>query len=145
VRASTGKLLSRHLALGLLLISLPAISLAQTYDSQGKRDPFEGPKEQVSTNTIYTPPPLDKRPPGLTGLMIAEVTVAGLAGSKEERLVILKGADRVSYVAKKGSKLLDGYVSSITSEEVVFIRDMIDGKAAKKPTKVVKRLYTEDK
>ncbi len=133
------------LVVGLLVICLPALCLAQGYQSQGKRDPFEGPKEQVNANQMYTPPPLDRRPPGLTGLMIAEVTVAGLAGSQQENVVILKGADRVSYLARKGSKLFDGYVSSITSEEVIFIRDLVDGQTTKKTTRVVKRLYTEDK
>jgi Tfp pilus assembly protein PilP len=130
---------------GLLVICLFAVCLAQGYQSKGKRDPFEGPKEQVIANQMYTPPPLDRRPPGLTGLMIAEVTVAGLAGSQQENVVILKGADRVSYLARKGSKLFDGYVASITAEEVVFIRDSVDGQPAKKTTKIVKRLYTEDK
>ena len=130
---------------GLLVICVPALCLAQGYQSQGKRDPFEGPKEQVVANQMYTPPPLDRRPPGLTGLMIAEVTVAGLAGSQQENVVILKGADRVSYLARKGSKLLDGYVASISSEEVVFMRDVVDGQTAKKAIKIVKRLYTEDK
>lgn len=130
---------------GLLVICLSGLCLAQSYQSQGKRDPFEGPKEEVVTNQLYTPPPLDRRPAGLTGLMIAEVTVAGLAGSSQENVVILKGADHVSYLARKGSKLFDGYVASITGQEVVFIRDVVDGQAAKKPIKVVKRLYTEDK
>ncbi|RPI24395.1 MAG: hypothetical protein EHM61_17260 [Acidobacteria bacterium] len=129
----------------LLMICLPTLCLGQTYQSQGKRDPFEGPKIEVASNSMYTPPPLDRRPPGLTGLMVAEVTVAGLAGSQQENLVILKGADRISYVAKKGSKLFDGYVAEITDEQVVFIRDVVDGQPAKKTTKVVKRLYTEDK
>ncbi len=133
------------LLVALLIICLSALCLAQSYQSQGKRDPFEGPKEQVITNQMYTPPPLDRRPPGLTGLMIAEVTVAGLAGSQQENVVILKGADRVSYLARKGSKLFDGYVASITGQEVVFLRDTIDGQPAKKVARVVKRLYTEDK
>lgn len=129
----------------LIVIGLPLLCLGQNYQSQGKRDPFEGPKEQVLTNQMYTPPPLDRRPPGLTGLMIGEVTVAGLAGSQQESVVILKGADRVSYLARKGSKLFDGYVASISKEEVVFYKDTVDGQPAKKATKVVKRLYTEDK
>ncbi|MFB3904320.1 MAG: pilus assembly protein PilP [Acidobacteriota bacterium] len=133
------------LAVGLLVICLPALCVAQTYQSQGKRDPFEGPKEQVAATQMYTPPPLDRRPPGLTGLMIAEVTVAGLAGSQQENVVILKGADHVSYLARKGSKLFDGYVASITDQEVVFVRDMVDGQVTKKTTRIVKRLYTEDK
>ena len=133
------------LLVGALVICLSAVCIAQNYQSKGKRDPFEGPKEQVAANQMYTPPPLDRRPPGLTGLMIAEVTVAGLAGSQQENVVILKGADRVSYLARKGSKLFDGYVASMTSEEVVFMRDTVDGQPAKKTTKIVKRLYTEDK
>jgi hypothetical protein len=116
-----------------LLACLPFLCLA------------EGPKSETVVNTIYTPPSLDKRPPGLPGLMISEVTVTGVAGTQQERVAILKGIDNASYLARKGSKLYDGYLSVISPEEVVFVREMIDEHGAKKTVKVVKRLYTEDK
>jgi hypothetical protein len=133
----------RFLALTVVTIFATALCLAQIYTSNGKRDPFDSPAEEPAT-TVTGPPPLDRRPPGLSGLLISEVTVAGLAGSQQDNVVILKGVDKVSYLARKGSKLFDGYVVSISAEEVVFLRET-DPRDAKKTVKVVKRLYTEDK
>src|SRR4030042_1700983 len=93
-----------------LVVCLAGFCLAEGYNSQGKRDPFDGPKSDTIANTIYTPPSLDKRPPGLPGLLIAEVTVTGVAGSQQENVAILKGIDNMSYLARKGSKLYDGFL-----------------------------------
>jgi len=137
--------LFQFVTIAALVVCLAGFCLADGYNSQGKRDPFDSPKSDTIANTIYTPPSLDKRPPGLPGLLIAEVTVTGVAGTQQERVVILKGIDNASYLARKGSKLYDGYLLSISPEEVVFVREMIDEHGAKKTVRVVKRLYTEDK
>ncbi len=131
----------------LVLVGVAGVVQAQKYDSQGKRDPFvplrTAVKEVVAAPAA--PPPLDQRPPGLPGLLISEVTVAGTAGSERERLVILKGIDKATYLARAGSKLYDGALVSITDQEVIFTRETTDVRGKKKTTKVVKRLYTEEK
>jgi Tfp pilus assembly protein PilP len=117
---------------------------AQNYDSQGKRDPFMGPREAAPPPNLAPPAP-DKRPPGLTGLLISEVTVAGTAASLQERVVILKGVDKVTYLARKGDRLFDGFVADITPDEVIFNREIVDPNGGKRSVRIVKRLYTEDK
>jgi len=116
------------------------------YSPDGKRDPFLAPRQAKDDEPqIVAPPPLDKRPPGLSGLLVSEVTVAGMAGTHQDKVVILKGVDKVSYLARKGSKLFDGYLQVINDNEVVFQREVVDTKGNKRISKVVKRLFTEDK
>ncbi len=137
-------------------VCLPVLAEAQekapteynppTYTSQGKRDPFLAPRQAKEDEPqVLPPPPLNQRPPGLSGLLISEVTVSGMAGTHQDKVIILKGADKVSYLARKGSKLFDGYIQVINDNEAVFQREVVDTKGNKKISKVVKRLFTEDK
>jgi Tfp pilus assembly protein PilP len=134
----------RFAALAVVALLITALCAAQVYTANGKRDPFDSPAPEPVATGPAAPPPLERRPPGLSGLLVSEVTVAGLAGSQQDQVVILKGVDKVSYLARKGSKLFDGHVFSITPAEVVFIRET-DSRDPKKTVRVVKRLYTEDK
>lgn len=130
----------------LVAVCFTALGHAQNYTSLGKRDPFVAPRAARDDEPqIVAPPPLDRRPPGLSGLLVSEVTVAGMAGNQQEKVVILKGVDKVSYLAKNGAKLFDGYIQAIGDNEVAFQREVVDTRGNKKVSKVVKRLFTEDK
>jgi hypothetical protein len=129
----------------LVLLCCAAIFLeGQTYNSQGKRDPFDPLVAKTTVKVVTGPPPLEKRPPGLAGLLVSEVTVAGTAGSPQEKLVILKGIDKYTYLARVGSKLFDGVLIEISSQEVAFSREVVDVRGNKHVSRVVKRLYTEE-
>ena len=114
----------------------------QEYNSQGKRDPFldleESRKEKAPK--ILEPPPLTQRPPGLAGLLISEVTVAGSASNSKMHLVILKGIDEFTYFARVGSKLFDGYLEEISDDKMIFTREVVDTKGKKRTTKIVKEV-----
>lgn len=118
------------------------------YDSHGKRDPFLDLK---STSTrpqpprVPAPPPLEKRPPGLAGLLIAEVTVTGTASGSGTQIVILKGIDEVSYFAREGTKLFDGFLETIAGDEVVFVQIQTDTRGTERKAKVTKRTQTEER
>jgi Tfp pilus assembly protein PilP len=131
-------------ALLVLLCWTGAVLEGQTYNSQGKRDPFAPLIAKTTERVVQGPPPLEKRPPGLAGLLVSEVTVAGTAGSSQERIVILKGIDKYTYLARVGSKLFDGVLTEITNQEVVFSREVADLRGNKQVSRVVKRLYTEE-
>jgi hypothetical protein len=131
-------------ALFVLLYSTGVFVEGQSYNSQGKRDPFAPLIAKQAERVVQGPPPLEKRPPGLAGLLISEVTVAGTAGNPHERIVILKGIDKYTYLARNGSKLFDGVLTEITSQEVTFSREVVDVRGNKHVSKVVKRLYTEE-
>lgn len=123
----------------------PVTLFGEKFSPEGKRDPFVRVKaEQVHEFNPPSPPPLSQRPPGLAGLLISEVAVAGTAANRSRNLVILKGVDKVSYIAGPGTKLFNGFLEKITPTEVVFIREELT-KTGKEPRRVVKGIYTEDR
>lgn len=133
----------RFLVLAGCLLLAGQSALAEKFNSRGRRDPFmDLMQTRQAKATAPVIPPLAQRPPGLAGLLIAEVTVAGTAGSRDRHLVILKGIDKVSYIAHEGSRLYDGYVRSISSSEVVFVRE---GRGEAESSRVVKQVLTEQK
>lgn len=133
--------------MGLPLSAALTPVLAEQYDSLGKRDPFvtltrSAPVEALE---VVPPPPLANRPPGLAGLLVSEVSVAGMASNSSQDLVILKGVDNFTYFASKGSKLFDGYLEDIMGEKIVFKREVQYTRGDKKIYTVVKSVYTEEK
>jgi hypothetical protein len=132
----------------LLCPSLGSILRAsgEEYLSSNKRDPFISPASFPAPPPPQraVPPPLDQRPPGLSGLLISEVTVAGTASGPNQVVVLLKGIDKMSYIARPGNRLFDGHISGITGSEVIFIREEVEPGGAKVTSRVVKRVYTED-
>ena len=127
------------------LLAVAAGAMAQDYDRKGKRDPFVNPLQanQKLAPRILPPPPFAQRPPGLSGLLISEVTVVGTAASDVRRIAILRGTDKFTYIAREGTRLFDGFLETITSDEVTFIREVFDTAGNKTTSKVLKRYYTE--
>lgn len=128
----------------------PADEGVQAYRSNGKRDPFRSLvviKQAVTSNDVLVPPAAKFRPAGLPGMLISEVTVIGGAGSKDSRLVVIQGRDKINYLARVGDKLYNGFVAEIDSDDkgyfVVFMEELRypDGKVTRKRT--VRRLYAE--
>ncbi len=114
---------------------------AQSYSPGGKRDPFTdlaSARQQAAPQTVQ-PPPFAQRPPGLSGLLISEVAVVGTAATNDQRIAILRGVDEFTYVAREGTKLFDGFVETIETDEVVFVREVFDTAGRKTTNKIVKR------
>lgn len=123
-------------------VTLAAQVRGQKYNSRGKRDPFldleAARKEQAPK--VLEPPPLTERPPGLSGLLISEVSVAGSASNSAVKLVILKGIDDFTYFAQVGTKLFDGHLEGISGDKVIFVREVVDTRGKKRTTKVIKKV-----
>ncbi|MEE8584863.1 MAG: pilus assembly protein PilP [Acidobacteriota bacterium] len=117
------------------------------YDSQGKRDPFislQKPKTSDDEAALLSTPPLNRRPPGLAGLLIDEVTVVGVVTAGDSPLLLLQGVDNFTYFASARDQLFDGYVESIQGEEVVFMRSVRDTRGRTHRWRVFKKLYTQE-
>ena len=129
-------------------LGLPLELVAQVYNPRGKRDPFINLQElfRQEQPRVFIPelPPLSERPLGLVGLAISEVTVTGVAVAEDNRVVILRGIDGFTYMAREENKLFDGYVFEISEEEVVFIQEVLDPRGGRETLRVVKRLFTEE-
>lgn len=117
------------------------------YEGMGKRDPFMSLLNirEEDRNMVVPPPPLEERPPGLTGLLISEVSVAGVATGNTKKIVVLKGIDGISYIAQPGSNLFDGILKEVNDKGVTFTRTAktTDGKS--KSYKVTKPFNRSEK
>lgn len=100
---------------------LPAMAVPDNYkyERRGRRDPFVNP----------VPRPIDPepavpvvRPPGLRGILISEVTIAGVVASPDpemNRVVLLAPGNR-RFFAAPGDALFDGVIKQIQKDGVVF-------------------------
>jgi len=147
MRQAFNKVLGIALIVFVCSLGLPLELLAQVYNPRGKRDPFIDLQDlfRQEQPEVFIPelPPLSERPLGLVGLAISEVTVTGVATGEGNRVVILKGVDGFTYLAREENKLFDGYIFEISQEEVVFIQEVLDPRGGRETLKVVKRLFTE--
>ena len=148
MRQALNKVLGIFLVVFVCSLGLPVELLAQVFNPRGKRDPFINLQEifRQEQPRVFIPglPPLSERPLGLVGLAISEVTVTGVALGEGRRVVILKGVDGFTYLAREENKLFDGYVFEISEEEVVFIQEVLDPRGGRETLRVVKRLFTEE-
>ena len=148
MRQALNRVLGIFLVVFVCSLGLPLELLAQVYNPRGKRDPFINLQEifRQEQPQVFIPelPPLSERPLGLVGLAISEVTVTGVAIGEGRRVVILKGVDGFTYLAREENKLFDGYVFEISEEEVVFIQEVLDPRGGRETLRVVKRLFTEE-
>jgi hypothetical protein len=76
---------------------------------------------------------------------VAEVTVTGVAKGPTSQIAVLRGIDDISYFAKEGTKLFDGYIEGIQGETVIFVREQVDTRGNKKITRITKQMQTEDR
>ena len=100
---------------------LPTIDPAYVYEPAGRRDPFVsllGRGQEARPTTV--------RPPGLSGLLIGEVTVKGVLRDRTGFIAMLQAPDNKTYTVRVGDKLLDGTVKSINQEKVIFSQDVND-------------------
>jgi Tfp pilus assembly protein PilP len=100
---------------------LPTLDPAYVYEPAGRRDPFIsllGRGEDA--------PPSAVRPPGLSGLLIGEITVKGVLRDRSGFIAMLQAPDNKTYTVRVGDKLLDGTVKSINQETVIFSQDVND-------------------
>ena len=100
---------------------LPTVDPAYVYEPAGRRDPFIsliGRGEDQRSPAV--------RPPGLSGLLIGEVTVKGVMKDRTGFLAMLRAPDNKTYTARVGDKLFDGTVKSISQEKVIFSQDVND-------------------
>ena len=112
------------------------------YKSGNHRDPFINPllykKEAATDEELARGLP----PPGIGGTYIAQATLQGIVLRDDERVAVVRGADKRAYFLRQGDKLFDGYVKSIEVDFITLIREtkMRSGKYLTQD--VVKRLRT---
>ena len=110
---------------------------AGKYESLGRRDPFislVAPRRAASSAI-----PVPRSSHGLGSFLLADVTVTGLTRKGGERMAILQGSDKSSYVAKVGSRIADAVIKNIDAQGVVFV-DIPEAGSGAKPQETRKLL-----
>jgi len=92
-----------------------------SYDPEGRRDPF------LSLLGRGNDPAMSgSRPPGVAGLLIADVTVKGILRSGSGFLAMIQAPDSKTYIVRAGDRLFDGSVKSILQDTVIFSQNVND-------------------
>jgi Tfp pilus assembly protein PilP len=119
--------------------SLPTIDPSYVYAPAGRRDPFIsliGRGDETGPTAV--------RPPGISGLLINEITVKGVLKDRTGFFALLHAPDKKTYTVRVGDKLLDGSVKSINQERVIFSQDVNDPLSLVKQREVPKPVRQAD-
>jgi Tfp pilus assembly protein PilP len=111
-----------------------------TYQAEGRRDPFvsllrRGADPQATSAT---------RAPGLAGLSVAEISLRGVLQSRNEFVGIIEGADKRTYLARAGQKLLDGTIRVIDRDSMLIAQQVNDPLSPEKQRDVRKVLRQDE-
>ena len=105
------------------------------YDSRGRRDPFVS----LALGVNVLPP--DVRPPGLSGMLIQEVSLDGIVKTVDGFIAMIEGTDNKSYFARVGERLYDGTIETIEDGRVVFRQEINDPLRIEKFHRIEKTLH----
>lgn len=112
------------------------------YEPGGRRDPFVSLARRGEDSASVPP---GSRPSGLAGLSTSEVALRGtIQGRDRGWVAIVQGVDRKSYLAKRGDKLFDGTVRSVTPDSMVILQTVNDPLALETQREVRKVLRQTD-
>jgi hypothetical protein len=106
-----------------------------SYDARGRRDPFVS----LALGVNILPP--EARPPGLSGMLIQEVSLHGIVKTSEGFIAMIQGTDNKSYFARVGERLYDGTIEIIDDEKVVFLQEINDPLRIEKFHRIEKSLH----
>jgi hypothetical protein len=109
--------------------------VVSSYDPGNRRDPFR---------SLLRPPPAQdrlKRPPGVPGLLIDEITIKGIFRTAKGFVAqIAAHNQRKSFLLREGEQVFDGDVLRIEKNRVVFRQIVNDPTVIKPFREVVKVL-----
>lgn len=96
-----------------------SVQMAKPYSSTGKRDPFLSPIQVASTGSG-----------GCSGgkrcLMINQITLRGIVKSVNGWIAVVENSAQKTYFLRENDPVLNGFVSRITGETVVFKESVVD-------------------
>ena len=107
-----------------------------SYNPEGRRDPFRSPFGSK-------PGSGGKRPPGLAGMLVAEINLTGVVHDpRDGDVAVVMGSDNKGYFLRVGDEVYDGTIIAIDSRQgALTFRQQIDDPRMIKPYRdIVKRL-----
>jgi Tfp pilus assembly protein PilP len=106
-----------------------------SYRAEGRRDPFLTLVRRGSESRTG-----GKRPEGVAGLAVAEITLKGVLATKSAFFAMVQGPDLRTYVVHPGDRLLDGMIKTIAADSIVIVQDVNDPLSLTKQREVRKTL-----
>jgi hypothetical protein len=106
-----------------------------SYDPEGRRDPFMS----LMTRAVV----VDERPPGVAGMLVAELDLAGVVNDGlNGDVAMFIGSDNKGYFLRIGDEVYDGRVIAVDPRQgsVTFRQQVDDPRLIKPYRDVVKRL-----
>jgi Tfp pilus assembly protein PilP len=117
----------------------PDTAAPYTYNPAGRRDPFVSLLSRGSDSQTTS-----TRPPGLTGLLVSEVSVKGIIRDRTGFIAMVQGPGTKTFTVRPGEKLMDGTIKTITADAVVFSEDVNDPLSMVKQKEVRKTVRPAD-
>ncbi len=110
-----------------------------TYRAEGRRDPFltlirRGLEGRTD----------GKRPQGVPGLAVAEITLKGVLFSRGAYFGLVQGPDLRTYIVHPNDRLLDGTIKTIAADSMVIVQDVNDPLSLIKQREIRKTLRVEE-
>ena len=112
-----------------------------TYEPAGRRDPFISLLARGSDSKSVQG---GRRPDGIGGLSVAEVSVRGVLRSHGGFVAILQGPDNKTYIARPNDKLFDGTIRAISEQGLTVLQEVNDPLSLVKQREVHKGLRASD-
>ncbi len=106
-----------------------------SYRPEGRRDPF-----LTLVRRGLEGRPGGKRPDGVAGLAVAELSLKGVLVSKGAFFAMVQGPDLRTFIVHPGDRLLDGTVKSIGADSIILVQDVNDPLSLTKQREVRKTL-----
>ena len=106
-----------------------------SYRPEGRRDPFLSLVRRGTDGRAG-----GKRPQGVPGLAVAEITLKGVIASKGSYFALIQGPDTRTYVVHVNDRLYDGTIKAITADSIVIVQDVNDPLSLSKQQEVRKTL-----
>ena len=121
--------------------TMPIIDPAYVYEPAGRRDPFislVGRGESTAAPAV--------RPPGLSGLLIGEITVKGVVRDRQGFIAMVQAPDGKGYSLRRGTRVgpNNGVVSSITERGIIVQERFTDVYGNKQERDYVKLLHPKE-
>ncbi|MDR0309948.1 MAG: hypothetical protein LBJ21_00010 [Acidobacteriota bacterium] len=117
---------------------------AVLYEPSNRRDPFLYIVPDTSAkNVVFKDEEISRGtpPPGIAGTFIDKAKLEGIViRSGNQRIAVIRGADNKAYFLREGDRLFDGYIQTIESDSVVFVRETFMRSGKTVTTEITKRL-----
>jgi len=102
----------------------PVLYSSAAYQPDGRRDPFLNPMLSArKDNNPDEEEPKGAPPPGISGMLIAQVKLLGTSFGEDSPVAVFQGPDKRAYFLQERDRLFDGYVKQVGSDSVLLVRE----------------------